>query len=59
MVGVSLWKEDVAKQTYNKHKHSLDIGYQPPDPTTIRATMLVMEEFVVPKDIKEINIYDI
>lgn len=57
-VGVSLWKDDIASHKYDPNRNSLDIWYQKPPQDTIRHMGLVIERFDVPKDIKEINVYD-
>lgn len=59
VVGVNLFDEDVASWIYDDTRASLDIWYRPPAPGTMRIMLLPMSEFGVPKDIKEINLYDL
>ena len=58
VVGVSLWEDDIHAHTYDPVRYSLDIWYKAPDPDEYRIALLVIQEFTVPKDIREINIYD-
>ncbi len=58
-VGVSLWKPDISSRRYDHQRHSLDLWYQAPPANQIRIVILPMQQFVVPKDIKEINVYDV
>ena len=58
-VGVSLWKEDISSHRYDHQRHSLDLWYQAPPANTMRIALLTMQLFDVPKDIKEINVYDV
>ena len=58
-VGVSLWKQDISSHQYDHERHSFDLWYQAPAPNTIRTGILAMQLFDVPKDIQEINVYDV
>ena len=59
VVGVNLFDEDVASWIYDDARASLDIWYRPPAPGTMRIMLLPNAEFGVPKDIREINLYDV
>lgn len=58
-VGVSLRRQDISSHQYDHQRYSLDLWYQAPPPGTIRTRILVMQSFDVPKDIQEINVYDV
>ncbi|MEK6905615.1 MAG: hypothetical protein AABX24_04405, partial [Nanoarchaeota archaeon] len=58
-VGVSLCEQDISSHQYDHQRYSLDLWYQAPPPNTIRTRLLVMQYFDVPKDIQEINVYDV
>ncbi|MFH1064686.1 MAG: hypothetical protein V1729_06390 [Candidatus Woesearchaeota archaeon] len=57
VVGVSLWEDMVASNNYDPQRKSLDVWYQPMPGQ--RAAVFMLTEFNVPKDIKEINVYDL
>lgn len=57
-VGVSLWEEEIAASRYHPERRSLDLLYQAPPPDQIRILGLSFTPFEVPKDIKEINVFD-
>lgn len=58
VVGVSLHPSDVTYSGYNPDTKSLELAYQPPAPNTIRISILQMQDYRVPKDIKSIDVYD-
>lgn len=59
VVAVSLFQEDISSWLYDAGRHSLDIWYRPLPEGEMRIAILPFAEFGVPKDIREINIYDI
>lgn len=59
VVGVSLYEEDVTYKDYNSLENSLILWYHPPEcGNTIRPAILPMSEYVVPKNIKLISVFD-
>ncbi|MBI5398774.1 hypothetical protein HZB03_04890 [Candidatus Woesearchaeota archaeon] len=57
VVGVSLWSDDIDAHNYDLARRSLDIWYQ--QHPGVRIRLLPNTEFDVPKDIKEVNMYDV
>ncbi len=59
IIGVSLYEEDVTYKDYNSLEKSLILWYHHPEcGNTIRPSILPMSEYVVPKEIKYIKIFD-
>lgn len=55
-IGISLLEDEVKDHKYDSKRKSLDIWYEP---YMGAVAGLHYERFDVPKDIKEINVYDI
>jgi|SRR3989338_8376852 len=58
-VGVTVWAKNIERHTYDEARRSLDLFYQAPTPGVVRICITPLESYIVPKDIKEINVYDV
>ncbi|MBI5066443.1 hypothetical protein HZA97_09500 [Candidatus Woesearchaeota archaeon] len=59
VVGINLYEEDVPHKDYNPSENLLVLWYHPPEcGNTIRTQKIPESNYVVPKNIKSINVYD-